>query len=84
MKIPVKKPLSYGYGGVTPVAVSVLLSLNIEVYISGRRLAEAARVAEDLSVQYKRKVYAWTPQNPISAELFVNATPGTVANNLLR
>lgn len=63
--------VSYGYGGVVSVVITVLKGLGIKVYISGRRLDEAARRAEQLGV------HAWTAQIDETIDLFVNAAPVT-------
>jgi shikimate dehydrogenase len=70
---PVKTAVIYGYGGVTSVCVSVLKSLNINVYIAGRRSDECVRRAEAMKVL----PYDITACPAGFAELFINATPVT-------
>jgi shikimate 5-dehydrogenase len=67
----IETAICYGYGGVTSVVVWVLKSLGIKTYITGRRLEEAAKRAEELDA------YVWSPEtwSPGKAELFVNAAP---------
>lgn len=66
--ISVKKAVCYGYGGVASVVVSVLKSLGIEVYITGRSITSAEIRAKELNVG------VW---NDESFDLFVNATPAS-------
>jgi shikimate dehydrogenase len=64
----VRTAVCYGYGGVSSVVVAVLRSLDIKVFLIGRRLDEAERVAAKLGVE------VW---NGEPVDLFVNAAPVT-------
>lgn len=66
--IPIKTAVIYGYGGVFNVAYHILISMGIEVYVTGRNPQE---------VNKKIKEYKLSPllDNPI--DLFVNATPAS-------
>lgn len=70
--ISVRTAICYGYGGVVSVVVAVLQSLGIEVSITGRRLDEAQRRAQELGCK------VWKPQDGMGpVDLFVNAAPVT-------
>ena len=71
--VPVKNAVCYGYGGVTSVVACVLKSLGLHVFLVGRRMEEATKRAEELSVQ----VWNSATCAPGFAQLFVNAAPVT-------
>ena len=52
----VSKVVVYGYGGVVNIVVAALCELNMDVYLCGRRLDEAKRRANELSVMYNGKI----------------------------
>ena len=67
---PCKNAIIYGYGGVTSVAVHVLISLGVtKIYLTGRNLHKAAERAAEL------KVSVWTKDIP--CDIFINASPVT-------
>jgi shikimate dehydrogenase len=66
--IKVRAAVCYGYGGVASVVVSVLQSLGIKVYITGRSTESITKRAAELNVS------VW---NNESIDLFVNATPAS-------
>ncbi|GMI28838.1 hypothetical protein TrRE_jg977 [Triparma retinervis] len=68
-RLGVKRATVYGYGGVTAVAVAVLMSLGVKVAIVGRRMEAAAAKAKELGCE------VWTKE--WRGELFVNAAPVT-------
>ena len=70
----------YGYGGVTNIVVAALCELNYDVYLCGRRLEEAKRRAEELSLLYSGKikrvsVKVW--EAGMETDMLVNAAPVT-------
>lgn len=69
--ITIKTAVVYGYGGVTNCVVSVLKSLGIEVFITGRRQDAIEAKAAQLQIE------PWTEQQKGSIDLFVNASPVT-------
>ena len=69
--IEVKRAVVYGYGGVTNCVVSVLKSLGIEVFLTGRRPDAVKAKAVQLCVQ------PWTNDLKGEIDLFVNASPVT-------
>lgn len=73
-KMKLTSAICYGYGGVVNVVVAVLKRLGVErIYISGRRLDEAKKRADELGVM------VWSPDVNEGAgiDLFVNASPVT-------
>lgn len=69
--ITIKTAVVYGYGGVTNCVVSVLKSLGIEVFITGRRPDAIQAKANQLNIQ------PWSEKQKGSIDLFVNASPVT-------
>jgi shikimate dehydrogenase len=69
--IEIKTAVVYGYGGVTNCVVSVLKSLGIEVFITGRRPDAIQAKADQLNI------LPWCEQQKGSIDLFVNASPVT-------
>lgn len=69
--ITIKTAVVYGYGGVTNCVVSVLKSLGIEVFITGRRADAIQAKADQLNIQ------PWSEKQKGSIDLFVNASPVT-------
>jgi shikimate dehydrogenase len=80
--LDIKTAVVYGYGGVSSVVFHVLQSLGIDVFVTGRRPAEAAKRAAQFGVK------VFDPLHSPAMDLFVNATPVTdsdlaLAANLL-
>ena len=76
--VPVNCAVVYGYGGVTAVVVSVLTSLGIKVYISGRNLELAKKKVTEFSSRSnirENSVFLWSER--VEADLFINAAPVT-------
>ena len=76
----VSKVVVYGYGGVVNIVVAALCELNMDVYLCGRRLDEAKRRANELSVMYNGKikrvnVKLW--EDGMKMDMLVNAAPVT-------
>lgn len=69
--ISIQTAVVYGYGGVTNCVVSVLKSLDIEVFITGRRPDAIRAKAEQLNI------HPWTEEQKGEIDLFVNASPVT-------
>lgn len=69
--ISIQTAVVYGYGGVTNCVVSVLKSLGVEVFITGRRPEAICAKAEQLNIQ------PWTEEQKGGIDLFVNASPVT-------
>lgn len=70
--ITIKTAVVYGYGGVSGVAFAVLRKLGADVYVTGRRLEQAAKIGEAYGV----KVFEVGSFEP---DLVVNATPASDA-----
>jgi len=66
----IKSAVCYGYGGVTACVVAVLQSMEIEVFVTGRRPDAARKRAGELGCQ------VFDPDRHVP-ELFVNAAPVT-------
>lgn len=69
--VSVQSAVVYGYGGVTNVVVHVLKELGYAVALTGRRLDEAARRADELGAT------VFTPGDSAEFQLLVNAAPVT-------
>jgi shikimate dehydrogenase len=69
--LTIKTAVVYGYGGVTNCVVSVLKSLGIEVFITGRRPEAIQAKADQLNIQ------PWSDQQKGMIDLFINASPVT-------
>jgi shikimate 5-dehydrogenase len=69
--VSVRTAVVYGYGGVTNVVVHVLKELGYAVALTGRRLDEAARRADELGAT------VFKPGDSSEFQLLVNAAPVT-------
>lgn len=69
--VSVRSAVVYGYGGVTNVVVHVLKELGYSVALTGRRLDEAARRADELGAT------VFKPGDSVEFQLLVNAAPVT-------
>ena len=57
------------------MVAAVLASMNIDLYVVGRRPEEAIRRAQEMSAQFGRTVLPW--HVGLEADLFINAAPVT-------
>ncbi len=69
--VSVQSAVVYGYGGVTNVVVHVLKELGYAVALTGRRLDEASRRADELGAT------VFSPGDSAEFQLLVNAAPVT-------